>query len=566
MTIQSHILLAASALALSVPAFAQSKDPVYDEMIRLEQLANKLYQVDPVQAAKLKAKSAELRESLIVRPPALNTAPNSSGSYNVVAANYSTSGPCGAFDSGVSGNTVSVASSTVPVAIPDYAGGVPGVATDSVVIGGLGTQVFDVDLTLAITHTFFGDLDIFLTSPAGTIVHASNRRGGANDNIFNPTLFDDESANSVVTYPYTNNVTVPDVRPEGVGFNVKLRGENPNGTWTLTITDNAGIDVGSLNAWSLSVTDGTIVHVPPSYVVTSFSTGPTSIPIPDYVGGVPGMASSPLVVSGGPTSIVQTQAYIELTHTYNGDLIISLQSPLGTTEILSNRRGAQYDNVFNGTLFDMNSPNPIASYAFTNLVVAPDLQPDGNLNNFTGQNANGTWTLIVTDNAGIDIGSINRFDVRFADCGGGTVYCTAKVNALGCTPTISSTGVPSSTSGSGFVIKGANVRNIKPGLLIYSNNGRAANPFLGGLLCMNGPIRRSIQLNSGGSSLPTQDCTGIYSIDMNSFTVGALGGTPAAYLLNVGTVVDTQFWGRDPGFPAPNNATLTDALEFTVGT
>ncbi|HTF90096.1 MAG TPA: hypothetical protein VK843_16900 [Planctomycetota bacterium] len=143
-------------------------------------------------------------------------------------------------------------------------------------------------------------------------------------------------------------------------------------------------------------------------------------------------------------------------------------------------------------------------------------------------------------------------------------YCTAKINSLGCTPSIGSTGTPSATSGSGFVIKGINVRNVKPGLLLYTSSGRATTPFQGGLLCVAGPVRRSIPLNSGGTPLPASDCSGIYSIDMNQFAVGALGGIPAGYLTTAGTIVDTQFWGRDPGFPAPNNSTLSDGLEYNV--
>lgn len=145
-----------------------------------------------------------------------------------------------------------------------------------------------------------------------------------------------------------------------------------------------------------------------------------------------------------------------------------------------------------------------------------------------------------------------------------TAYCAAKLNSLGCLPTIAGAGFPDSASASGFVVSGSLVRNQKPGLLLYSAAGRAMLPFQGGFLCVNSPIRRTIQLDSGGSPLPAVDCSGVYSIDMNRFAQGALGGAPAAYLQVPGTVVDCQFWGRDPAFPPPNSSTLTDGLEYTI--
>jgi hypothetical protein len=143
-------------------------------------------------------------------------------------------------------------------------------------------------------------------------------------------------------------------------------------------------------------------------------------------------------------------------------------------------------------------------------------------------------------------------------------YCTAKVNSLGCVPAIGFSGYASASASSGFMITGSNVRNNKPGLLIYSDGGRASIAFQGGYRCVNSPIKRSIQVNSNGNAPPANDCSGVYLIDMNAFAVGALGGIPAAYLGVPGTVVDGQYWGRDPGFSPPNDSTLTDALEFVV--
>ncbi len=178
----------------------------------------------------------------------------------------------------------------------------------------------------------------------------------------------------------------------------------------------------------------------------------------------------------------------------------------------------------------------------------------------------GHTTIFSLDTAGNPPGSLNSV-WRVRALGQGPtyyVYCAGKVNSIGCLPQLVATGVPQASAFTGFLVNGTNVRNQKVGLLLYGTTGLTVIPFQGGHLCVNSPIKRSVSRTSGGSPLPASDCTGVYGIDMNAFAQGLYGGSPLVALLAPGTQVNCQWWGRDPGFPAPNNSTLTNALEYTI--
>jgi Tol biopolymer transport system component len=165
-----------------------------------------------------------------------------------------------------------------------------------------------------------------------------------------------------------------------------------------------------------------------------------------------------------------------------------------------------------------------------------------------------------------DDNGFSDFFVRTVPFESPIFFCTAKLNSLGCAPQLRYFGSSSSSQSSGFQIKASLIRNRKPGMLMYCISGRAALPFAGGTLCLVSVHRNTPALNSLGSPAPDNDCSGSYSLDMNAFAAGLLGGPPLPDLSMPGTTVQCQWWSRDPGFPAPNAIGLTAGIEYTVGT
>ncbi|MBS1936613.1 MAG: proprotein convertase P-domain-containing protein [Bacteroidetes bacterium] len=106
-------------------------------------------------------------------------------------------------------------------------------------------RLYTVELIVA--HTYNQDLRISLTSPGGTTRNLVTNRFGSGDNFGNPgtcpnTVFTLRDGGTTLSNSNTNNVSGT-YNPEQslAGFT-----GNPNGTWTLTICDNAGGDVGNL--------------------------------------------------------------------------------------------------------------------------------------------------------------------------------------------------------------------------------------------------------------------------------------------------------------------------------
>ena len=138
-----------------------------------------------------------------------------------------------------------------------------------------------------------------------------------------------------------------------------------------------------------------------------------------------------------------------------------------------------------------------------------------------------------------------------------STYCTAKTNSAGCLPAISALGFASVAGTSGFTVSAHDVLNQRWGGLRWTAAGPAALPFGGGTLCVASPFLRTLPSLSGGSPLPLVDCSGSWSLDMNTYLQRFVPFPP-------GTALHCQWLGRDPGFAPPQGLQLSDALTFTL--
>ena len=200
-------------------------------------------------------------------------------------------------------------SADVPKAISSS--GTPSVSSVINVAGG-GT-IADVNvLNLNGTHTYIGDLDFNLISPAGTAVQIMAQSCSSQDN-FNLNL--DDEATGTWPCPPTDGGTYPPSSPLSA-----FDGQSSAGVWTLRVDDNANLDGGSLNGWSLELcTEGggpaptaTNTPVPPTATNTP-PPAPTNTPTPTAV------PPTPTAIPPSPTPITGGNDVIYLGSTTNGN-------------------------------------------------------------------------------------------------------------------------------------------------------------------------------------------------------------------------------------------------------
>ncbi len=145
------------------------------------------------------------------------------------------------------------------------------------------------------------------------------------------------------------------------------------------------------------------------YTVTTTCTtysSTSALTVPDGTGAnTPGAVVANAISVPNTGTISDVNVMLNVTHTYPNDLVIGLNHPDGTQDLLWNRSCGGNDN-FNVTLSD-------GAAAFTcGANMTGTFAPYSPLAVYNGKPANGTWTLLAADYYVGDTGTINSWSVE----------------------------------------------------------------------------------------------------------------------------------------------------------
>ena len=227
----------------------------------------------------------------------------------------------------------------------------------------------------------------------------------------------DENSNSTVNYGLTTPPGSTASNPALVtAHTVDLNGLTECSTYKYSVTSADAVANSSTdNNGGSYYTFATGKNVNPSF---PSSGGPVAIPDNNPTG-----ASSTIAVPDTQT-VLEVKVRVNITHTYDGDLQLSLIGPNAVSIPLSTNRGTSGDNFVN-TVFDDAATTPISAGAapFTG-----SFKPEAPLSGLNGISAAGNWTLKVVDNAGQDVGTIDNWTLTLryaaAACGPHAKYAS----------------------------------------------------------------------------------------------------------------------------------------------
>lgn len=245
---------------------------------------------------------------------------------------------------------VIVGSSSSSLAIPDND---PTGVRDTITLS-QSASIATVKVTVDLTHTYIGDLRLTLITPSGNQIVLHDRNGGNTHDL--KRSFDAATTAGLAA----------------------LAGQSASGSWVLWVQDLAAVDTGKLNRWDIEI-------MPSTRTAIEVQESPGAS-IPDNTPA--GIERALNVTRAGQLADIEVS--VDITHTYIGDLTVTLVSPAGTAVALHNRSGGSQDNL-------------IAAYKSATTTELQVLR---------GQAVQGAWKLSVADLEAVDVGKLNRWALK----------------------------------------------------------------------------------------------------------------------------------------------------------
>ncbi len=216
--------------------------------------------------------------------------------------------------------------------------------------------VTGIEVEVDIEHSYRGDLRVSLLPPEGAAILLHNRDGGGAKDL--KELYSPANSPALASLLQT--------QPGAAGI------------WRLQVADLASWDVGRLKHWRLKLAVAAAAKEASVVVVPSNGSIPDNSPA--------GLESHTELALAG--RIAELSVAVEITHTWRGDLEVSLIHG-GQTLRLHERGGGSAHNLFQ-------------TYTSADLPLAELL----------GKEASGTWTLRVADRAARDTGKLARWSLQ----------------------------------------------------------------------------------------------------------------------------------------------------------
>jgi subtilisin-like proprotein convertase family protein len=137
-----------------------------------------------------------------------------------------------------------------PQFIPDAS-----TVTSRIIVPAGAGVIRDIDISLDISHSFDGDLDVTLTHVAtGTVITLFTDVGGTNEGFL--IRLNDEAGTDIgaASNAKVDGAISGQFNPEDVALLSIFDGLDASGEWLLSITDDSGGDTGTLFNWTLHIT------------------------------------------------------------------------------------------------------------------------------------------------------------------------------------------------------------------------------------------------------------------------------------------------------------------------